>query len=101
MFGNQIRFAIEKIRGYRRRREEKLVSSLHFEGELMGLDKPRDVLTTVSRYPLPDNIGVYSGMWVAIRAGEVISASEDLDGLQRDQTDILYKVPPANTKRYY
>ena len=54
---------------------------------------------------LPENIGEYSGHWVAIRNREVIAASQDFNEVVNSSsfdsaTDALYHVPEAGITYY-
>jgi hypothetical protein len=60
---------------------------------------------TASQAPISDRgLTEHAGKWVAIRAGEVVAAASDYDGLMADErvesTDAIYHVPAADALFY-
>lgn len=61
--------------------------------------------TTLSQPPIAEEaLRKYAGMWVALRAGEVVAAARDFDVLTSDpkveRMDAIYLVPPASALFY-
>lgn len=57
----------------------------------------------VSQPPITEEaLNKYAGMWVALRAGEVVAAAQDFDALTSDpkveRMDAVYLVPPASAQ---
>jgi Family of unknown function (DUF5678) len=61
--------------------------------------------TTLSQSPITEEaLRKYAGMWVALRAGEVVAASQDFDALMSDPKvepmDAIYLVPSTSALFY-